>query len=69
MKKSRIAIVAMVLVAAAWGVTTLAKPPGGGGGGGGTQNCNRVSCAQCPEGFVLQSPRVWPDCCVCVPAP
>jgi hypothetical protein len=31
-------------------------------------NCNRVQCAQCPEGYVLQK-GVWPDCCSCVPAP
>jgi hypothetical protein len=31
-------------------------------------NCNRVVCAQCPEGYVLQT-GVWPDCCSCVPAP
>jgi hypothetical protein len=66
MKKTRIAIVLFVLFVAAWGTWCLAKPPGGGGGG---QNCNVVSCAQCPEGFVLQKPAVWPNCCVCVPAP
>jgi hypothetical protein len=31
-------------------------------------NCNRVVCAQCPEGYVLQK-GTYPDCCVCVPAP
>jgi hypothetical protein len=66
-KKTRIAIMAALLLAAGWSGSSSAKPPGGGGGG--TQNCNRVSCAQCPEGFVLQQPRVWPDCCVCIPAP
>jgi hypothetical protein len=69
-KKIKLAVVAIVLLAASWGAWSLAKPPGhGGGGGGGTQNCNVVSCAQCPEGYVLASPRVWPDCCSCVPAP
>jgi hypothetical protein len=69
MKKMKIAIAALVFLSAGWGVLTLAKPPGGGGGGGGgTQNCNMVSCAQCPEGFYLQK-GTWPDCCVCVPAP
>ena len=33
-----------------------------------TPNCNRVVCAQCPEGYVLQK-GTWPDCCSCVPAP
>jgi len=66
-KKMKIAIAALVFLSAGWGVMTLAKPPGGGGGGG-TQNCNRVVCAQCPEGFVLLK-GVWPDCCNCVPAP
>ena len=68
MKKLKLAIAALVLFAAGWGTLSLAKPPGGGGGGGGTPNCNRVVCAQCPEGYVLQK-GVWPDCCVCVPAP
>jgi len=67
MKRIRIAIVAVVFLVAGTAVWTLAKPPGGGGGG--SQNCKIVSCAQCPEGFVLQQPQVWPDCCVCVPAP
>lgn len=67
-KKLRIAIVAIVLVAAGMAVQALAKPPGGGGGGG-TQNCKIVSCAQCPEGYVLSSPQVWPNCCNCIPAP
>jgi len=66
MKKTKIAIVAFVLLAAGFGVLTLAKPPGGGGGG--TPNCNRVVCAQCPEGYILQK-GAWPDCCACVPAP
>lgn len=65
MKKVRIAIVAIVVLAAGWGVWTLAKPPGGGGG----HNCNVVVCAQCPEGYVLAQPAVWPNCCNCVPAP
>ena len=65
-KKIKIAAVAFVLLAAGWGAWSLAKPPGGGGG---TPNCNMVSCAQCPEGYVLAQPRVWPDCCSCVPAP
>jgi hypothetical protein len=64
MKKVKFAIVAVVLLAAGWGVQSLAKPPGGGG----TQNCKWVVCAQCPEGYVLAKP-VWPDCCRCVPAP
>ena len=68
MRKIRIAIVALVFLAAGFGAWSLAKPPGGGGGGGGGQNCNAVSCAQCPEGYVLQK-GVWPDCCSCVPAP
>jgi hypothetical protein len=55
-----------VLFAAGFGAWSLAKPPGGGGGG--TQNCKITQCAQCPEGYVLQTP-VWPNCCVCVPAP
>lgn len=65
--KKRIAFAAFVVLAAGWGTWALAKPPGGGGGGG--QNCKIVSCAQCPEGYVLQQPQVWPNCCVCVPAP
>lgn len=69
MKKIKIAIVVALFLTAGWGALSLAKPPGGGGGGGGTPNCNRVSCAQCPEGYVLAQPRVWPDCCNCVPAP
>lgn len=69
MKRIKIAIVAVVFLVAGTAVWTLAKPPGGGGGGGGTQNCKIVSCAQCPEGFYLQQPQVWPNCCVCVPAP
>jgi hypothetical protein len=31
-------------------------------------NCNRVVCAQCPEGYFLQKGE-YPNCCVCVPAP
>jgi hypothetical protein len=69
MRKIRIAILALVFLAAGYGAWSLAKPPGGGGGGGGGQNCNVQSCAQCPEGYALQKPAVWPDCCVCVPAP
>jgi len=58
------------LIAIAVGSTQLlAGKPGGGGGGGGTQNCKIVSCAQCPEGYVLAQPQVWPNCCNCVPAP
>ncbi|HEX4825118.1 MAG TPA: hypothetical protein VFV19_12500 [Candidatus Polarisedimenticolaceae bacterium] len=68
MKKLKLVVGALVIFAAGWGTWCLAKPPGGGGGGGGTQNCNRVVCAQCPEGYVLQK-GAWPDCCVCVPAP
>ncbi len=63
-KKTKIAIVAILVLTAGWGAWSLAKPPGGGGG----QNCKQVVCAQCPEGYVLAKP-VWPDCCVCVPAP
>ena len=67
MKKARVLLVlAVVLLALTWGAFALAAKPGGGGGGGG-QNCNVVSCAQCPEGYVLQQPRVWPNCCNCVP--
>jgi hypothetical protein len=65
--KTKIALVTFVLLAAGWGTWSLAKPPGGGGGGG--QNCNVVVCAQCPEGYVLAKPAVWPNCCNCVPAP
>jgi hypothetical protein len=65
MKKVKFAIVAALLLTAGWGALSLAKPPGGGG----TPNCNRVLCAQCPEGFVLAKPAVWPNCCNCVPAP
>ena len=68
MKKIKIVFIAGLFLTAGLGVLSLAKPPGGGGGGGGTQNCNRVVCAQCPEGYFLQK-GVWPDCCVCVPAP
>jgi hypothetical protein len=68
MKKLKIAFVIALLLTAGYGASTLAKPPGGGGGGG-SQNCKIVSCAQCPEGYVLQQPQVWPNCCVCVPAP
>ena len=67
MKKLRIVVIALVVFAAGFGAWTLAKPPGGGGGGG-SQNCKITQCAQCPEGYVLQPP-VWPNCCVCVPAP
>ena len=67
MKKIKIAFAVGVFLTASWGALSLAKPPGGGGGGG--QNCKIVSCAQCPEGYVLQQPQVWPNCCVCVPAP
>lgn len=66
MRKLKVVIVAALLVAAGWGARSLAKPPGGGGGG---HNCNQVVCAQCPEGYVLAKPAVWPDCCRCVPAP
>jgi hypothetical protein len=66
MRKVRIAIVALVFLAAGFGAWTLAKPPGGGGGGG--QNCNVVVCAQCPDGYYLQK-GAWPNCCVCVPVP
>ena len=68
MKRTRILIVVALTIVAGWGAFALAKPPGGGGGGG-TGNCKIVSCAQCPEGYVLQQPQVWPNCCVCVPAP
>ena len=67
MRKFKIAIVAALFLIAGWGALSLAKPPGGGGGGG--QNCNVVVCAQCPEGYVLAKPAVWPNCCNCVPAP
>ena len=67
MRKARILIVLALTLVAGWGAAALAKPPGGGGGG--TGNCKIVSCAQCPEGYVLQQPQVWPNCCVCVPAP
>jgi hypothetical protein len=68
-KITKLAIVALVFLSVGFGVSSLAKPPGGGGGGGGTtQNCNRVVCAQCPEGYVLLK-GIWPDCCACVPAP
>ena len=69
MKRIRFAVVGLVLLAGGLGSWTLAKPPGGGGGGGGGQNCKIVSCAQCPEGYVLAQPQVWPNCCNCVPAP
>jgi hypothetical protein len=65
MKKTRIAIVVGLFLTAGWGALSLAKSPGGGG----TQSCNRVVCAQCPEGYVLAKPAVWPNCCVCVLAP
>jgi hypothetical protein len=68
MKKIKFAFVVGLFLSAGWGALSLAKPPGGGGGGGGTPNCNRVVCAQCPEGYFLQK-GAWPDCCVCVPAP
>jgi hypothetical protein len=67
MKKTKVAIVVGLFLTAGWGALSLAKPPGGGGGG--TPSCNRVVCAQCPEGYVLAKPAVWPNCCVCVPAP
>ena len=68
MKKARILLVlALVAVALTWGALALAGKPGGGGGGGGTQNCRFVPCASCPEGYVLQQPQVWPNCCVCIP--
>ena len=68
MKKARILLVlALVTLALTWGALALAGKPGGGGGGG-TGNCKWVSCPQCPEGYVLQQPQVWPSCCVCVPA-
>jgi hypothetical protein len=67
MNKRKWVMAAFVLFAAGFGAWTLAKPPGGGGGGG--QNCKIVVCAQCPEGYVLATPQVWPNCCVCVPAP
>jgi len=67
MKKSRaLLVVVLVAVALTCGVLALAGKPGGGGGGG-TQNCKFVSCAQCPEGYHLVFPQVWPNCCVCVP--
>ena len=68
MKKTKVAIIVGLFLIAGWGALSLAKPPGGGGGGGGSQNCKIVVCAQCPEGYVL-APPVWPNCCVCVPAP
>ena len=47
------------------GALALAKPPPPPPP---APNCNRVVCAQCPEGYVLQK-GVWPNCCNCVPAP
>lgn len=67
MRRSRVLIVVMVFAVLTWGALALAKPPGGGGGGS-HENCRFVPCAACPEGYVLATP-VWPDCCVCVPAP
>lgn len=64
MRNYRVLIVLLVVVVICWGTLALAKPPGGGI----THNCNIVSCAPCPEGYVLAKP-VWPNCCVCVPAP
>lgn len=66
MRTSRILIVLLVVVVICWGGMALAKKPGGGGGS--NENCRFVPCPACPEGYVL-APPVWPDCCVCVPAP
>lgn len=66
MKTSRVLILLLAVVVICWGGMALAKKPGGGGGS--HENCRFVPCAACPEGYVL-APPVWPDCCVCVPAP
>lgn len=65
MRTKRVFLALAVLAVIAAGTFALAKqppppPP--------APNCNRVVCAQCPEGYVLQKGN-WPDCCTCVPAP